>query len=425
MKLIVSLLTIALLVSLSTSCKKNEDVTQMNFSSPSKFGLLTSSRWAYGQKFKKESLTPVKNTNPNPEAQPNREHPYTQAITQDGKKLYIALTGSSSTPGSKISVFDVEKTKVIKRIEVGSSPMHLTLHPGGRFLVVLNRFSNFASVIDVKKDKVVSEIALDFYCQRIIFNRAGTKAYVSNRYLNQVFVVDIKVDGDDFEGTMQILGGFDDTPFLEHSQNKEVYNVINSSCGTMQCHANLKGNFYAGSDATKAYFSAMENATPGQPESSLLLKAVLSDDENGFADDMGGSNFHAGGLSILKKGGKKYSVIAQWIKKAQQGPGIPVGNFGSKPRSLALSTNERYLYVGNLGTQDISIIDLTKNIEIGGIYTQNVITDLNIFHDKVSSSDFLIALSLGLGFGAAKERDPVGGESLDSKNPAAQYTVHR
>ena len=40
----------------------------------------------------------------------------------------------------------------------GSSPYRLTVHPQGRFLLVTNRFSNFASVVDMEVDKVVAEV---------------------------------------------------------------------------------------------------------------------------------------------------------------------------------------------------------------------------------------------------------------------------
>ena len=62
--------------------------------------------------------------------------------------------------------------------------------------------------------------------------------------------------------------------------------------------------------------------------------------------------------------------------------------------------------------------------EVSAIYTQNLITDLATVKDA-KGRDLLIATSLGLGFGAPKERDPYGGESSDRQNKAAQFTVLR
>jgi hypothetical protein len=117
------------------------------------------------------------------------------------------------------------------------------------------------------------------------------------------------------------------------------------------------------------------------------------------------------------------------------GPGIAVGNPGSHPKDLALSRDEKHLFVGNTGTMDISIIDTQANQEVAGLYIQNVANFVTIFQDnKVNRTeaqgtengkDVLIALTMGAGFGAPKERDPLGGETWDRDNDAAQFTVLR
>ena len=175
----------------------------------------------------------------------------------------------------------------------------------------------------------------------------------------------------------------------------------------------------------KAYFSAIENSTPGEPNDSILLRAVVPADAGGFADDRAANNFHAGGLAVWTKSDADYQAVARWIKSSRPGPGIPVGNFGSKPFAMVLSSDEKFLYVGNLGTQEISIVDLQKNEEVTGIYTQNVITDLEVYRAPKGDRELLIALSMGVGFGAAKQRDPCGGETTAPDHPAAQFTVLR
>ena len=395
-------------------------------SNPSQYGVLTSSRWAYGAKFKKESLQPLPNNNPYPEPQPHRDHPFDVAVSVDGKKAYVTLMGSELEPSNQVAVFDVESRKVVKRITVGCSPYYLGVHPGGQYLFVVNRMSNYASVIDTRTDKVVSEVPLDFYCGEVVYNRAGTKAYVANRYLNQVLVLDIDADEDSYHAEVTALGGFDEKEFLgQGSDRRGIVDILRQSCGTARCHAQAKGGYYAGEDGLAAFFSAIENSSPGDPDDSVLLQAVRSVDEGGFADDLAGSNFHAAGLVVWKKSDPDYQRVARWIAKARYGPGIPVGNFGSKPGVLALSHDETRLYVGNQGTQEISIIDLKTNEEVTGIYTQNVITALDLYRDEANERDLLIALSMGIGFGAAKERDPYGGETEDREHPAAQFTLLR
>ncbi len=387
---------------------------------PSIYGTLTSDRWAYLSEYTRTDLTPVKNNNPYPEPQPLRNHPQGLALSADGTKLYITLTGNEETPGNQIAVFDIALKKVIKKIKVGLSPYSLALYPNGEFLIVINQFSNYASVINTKTDAVTNEIPLDFYCRQILFNQKGTKAYVSNRYLNQIFLLNIKPEKNMLKGEIEPLGGFNEKNFKQ-----TVYPILNKSCGTSNCHAANVGGFYAGENYLEAFFSAIENSTAKDADNSVLLKAIISTEEGGFADDLSGNNFHAAGTVVFKKNDPEYKKIENWINAANYGPGIPVGNFGSKPESLYLSKDEKYLYAGNMGTQDISVIDTDKNQEVTGIYMQNIILDICAYYDEKTEKEFLIASSMGIGFGAAKERDPFGGETENPNNPAVQYSVLR
>jgi hypothetical protein len=121
----------------------------------------------------------------------------------------------------------------------------------------------------------------------------------------------------------------------------------------------------------------------------------------------------------------RYHKIRDWIASAGSGPGIPVGNPRSKPVTCALTSDGKYLFVGNTGTQDISIIDAGTYEEVGAIYIQNTVNDLIIYNDRDTGKDYLIVTTMGIGFGVTKDRDPFAGESWDTANPAAQYTVWR
>ena len=159
-------------------------------------------------------LLPVPNTNPNAPPQPLRQHPLRVVTTPDGRKAYASLHGAEIDPGREVAVVDLENAKLVKRIRVGSRPSGLGLHPGGRFLVVLNWFSNYASVIDTHTDEVVFQIPVPYYCQQIVFNREGTVGYVTNFWKNQVLVVDVEVSGERFEARMRQMGGFNRVEFL-------------------------------------------------------------------------------------------------------------------------------------------------------------------------------------------------------------------
>ena len=405
-------------------------------SNPSPFGKLTSKRWIYGNSYERESLAPVANPNGAPEPQPRRDHPSDVEISLDGTKAYVALQGSELEPGSEIAVIDLALRKVIKRVELkkngvtgvaGSSPFRIIPHPAGRHLFIINRFSNFASILDTVSDEIVEEVALDFYLQDGIFNSSGDTLFLASRYLDQVFLVKNKGTGSNFSSEMTVLGGIDEDAFFK-SQNEihSVHSVLKQNCGMNGCHDESRGNFYAGKNAKLSYFTTLQHVKPGKPMESRLLMATVPGHLGGYADMSPKYQSHAMGTVVFRdRENKNFQRIKNWIAKARPGPGIPVGNVRSKPIACVLTSDGKYLFSGNTGTQDISIIDTTMQAEVGGIYLQNAPIDLVIYQSEKTGKDYLIVTTLGIGFGVTKDRDPFGGESWDTNNPAAQYSVWR
>ena len=97
--------------------------------------------------------------------QPHRDRP--SAVVHDAERglLYVALTGSEEEPGREVSVVDASSFDVLSRIDVGPYPMGLALQPGGRFLVVTNRFARYASIVDLDQGRVTSELDVPYYTE--------------------------------------------------------------------------------------------------------------------------------------------------------------------------------------------------------------------------------------------------------------------
>jgi YVTN family beta-propeller protein len=138
--------------------------------------------------------------------QPRRDHPLELALSQDGSRLYVTLQGVEDEPGNAVAVVDTEGERLLGKIRVGSGPTGLALHPGGRFLVVTNRFSSFASVIDTKTDEVVKEVSIPWYTIDVAFSPDGERAYFTNRWKDSVLSWDLdvgssfRVVGTNYEG---------------------------------------------------------------------------------------------------------------------------------------------------------------------------------------------------------------------------------
>ncbi|MEK6606464.1 MAG: hypothetical protein AABZ30_02280 [Myxococcota bacterium] len=132
--------------------------------------------------------------------QPHRDHPFSLALSTDGAKLYVTLQGVEDEPGREVAIVDTEALGVVGRIGVGSSPTGIELHPGGRFLVVTNRFSNYASVIDTASDAVALDVEAPFYTTELVFSPDGRRAWLTNRWKDSVLRWDLDV-GDGFRVT--------------------------------------------------------------------------------------------------------------------------------------------------------------------------------------------------------------------------------
>ncbi len=127
-------------------------------------------------------------------AQPHREKPLELVLNLDGTKAYVSLQGTPDAPGGHVVVLDTKTHEVLERIEVGASPTGLALHPDGKLLLVLNRFSNFASVIDTTRDEVIQSPPMDFYAIEAVFSPDGRRLYVTNRWHDTMAIYDVEAE---------------------------------------------------------------------------------------------------------------------------------------------------------------------------------------------------------------------------------------
>lgn len=120
--------------------------------------------------------------------QPIREKPQEIVVSPDGQVAYVSLPGVPDDPGHHVVVVDLKNRAVRTRIEVGAGPTGLALHPSGRHLLVLNRYSNFASIIDTHTHTVVAQPAIDFYAVEAAFTPDGHSVFITNRWRDAVAV---------------------------------------------------------------------------------------------------------------------------------------------------------------------------------------------------------------------------------------------
>jgi hypothetical protein len=198
--------------------------------------------------------------------------------------------------------------------------------------------------------------------------------------------------------------------------------ILRARCGA--CHAHKTGGFVSGPDPVENFLSAVENAVGGQPEASVLLRAVLPAALGGFGDQRRTHEAHVGG-ALFSEGEPELERLVEWIRGAGDGPGIVVGDSMAHPKDLVLSPDERHLFVANTGTMDVAVVDVDAERLIGSIFVGNVGMHVAVVPDAARGRHQLAILTMGVGFGAPKARDPHGAETWDRAHEAAQFTLLR
>ncbi|MCP4872044.1 MAG: YncE family protein [Proteobacteria bacterium] len=127
--------------------------------------------------------------------QPDRENPLEAVASIDGARAWVSLQGSPDVPGRFVAEVDLETGELVRKIEVGSGATGLALHPGGRHLVVFNRFSNYASVIDTTTGRTSRPIPADYYGIEGVFTPDGSELWVTNRWRDAVQVWTVTTAG--------------------------------------------------------------------------------------------------------------------------------------------------------------------------------------------------------------------------------------
>ena len=139
--------------------------------------------------------------------QPHRDNPLEIAVSADGATAWVSLQGSADEYGRHVAELDVATGEVRRRIEVGSSPTGLALHPAGRLLVVFNRFSNYVSVIDTESGQVTQRIRAEFYGIEGAWTPNGRQLWITNRWRDAVAVWEVDVEGANFDVTSRLEPG--------------------------------------------------------------------------------------------------------------------------------------------------------------------------------------------------------------------------
>jgi YVTN family beta-propeller protein len=116
---------------------------------------------------------------------PGGSDPEQVAVSQDGKRLFIA-----NEDVSLVSVLDAETGNVVSTIKVGSEPEGVNLRPDGKVVYITSEGDNAVFAIDAMKPRLLKKIEVGPRPRSTTFLPDSSRAYVPSENAGEVRVLD-------------------------------------------------------------------------------------------------------------------------------------------------------------------------------------------------------------------------------------------
>jgi YVTN family beta-propeller protein len=126
------------------------------------------------------------------------QHPEDVAILPDSSKAFISCSGSSQVASIQLANADAKGAqrkddRVIALLDVGRTPVSLTLKPDGGEMIVCNFDSDSISIVETGNDEVGSSLEIGQRPSRGVITLDNSRLYVTNFGSNSVAVYDIDI----------------------------------------------------------------------------------------------------------------------------------------------------------------------------------------------------------------------------------------
>lgn len=107
-------------------------------------------------------------------------------INADQTRLYV-----SNEDSGEATIVDIETAEVLRTIEVGREPEGVKLSPDGTQLLVTNESDHAVAIIDSETGEVLRKVEVGMRPRDVIFSADGSRAYVSAEFGSEVAVIDM------------------------------------------------------------------------------------------------------------------------------------------------------------------------------------------------------------------------------------------
>jgi len=317
------------------------------------------------------------------------ERPRDIAVNPNTNTIYVAYPNSN-----RVSVIDENDLKHISNInkqtkigiKVGRGPDDMAINPTTELLYVVNRFSNTVSVIDATTDLLKSNIEVGESPNEIAVNPNTNKIYVSNAVLfgeneskDTVSVIDGKTNkvstnisvnepgyiAVDTYTDLVYVAGFDTVSVIDGKTNKVSTNISVDSPGGIAVDSfpglDKRGIVYV---ANSHYEHGTVSAIDGDAPDKVLTNITVGEYPNTIA-----VNPITNLVYVANLGSDSVSVIDPFInnnfsnKDSERDMGSVVANIpvGDEPEDIDINPNTNTIYVSNAQSDTVSVIDGKTN----------------------------------------------------------------
>lgn len=301
--------------------------------------------------------------------QPLLRHYSSSSVVVSPDQSYIAVTNPDS---DSITIINTQSLKVKSEVRVGDDPRNLSFTPDSKNLVVSNHGNNTLSIVDIDKGIEIAQYPVGYMPYGVVSN--GDYVFVSEFGFGRISVVDLStghvvdnVNVDEFPSAMA-LDSTGKRLFVTHFSSGSV-SVIDLITFTVVQRistgrdTNLSQFISLNSDASKAYIP--------QTRSNVTNEALL---------------FDTTVFPVVNVVNLSQFTLLNSERITLDTADEPV----NMPFAVALSPDDKTIYLANAGSNNVSVIDLDTNkgkahIEVGANPRGIAITEdgANVFVNNV------------------------------------------
>jgi YVTN family beta-propeller protein len=264
------------------------------------------------------------------------------ALSADGRRAYVANQSTGS-----VSILDVTERKVIGEIPVGPHPSHIAVSPDGRNLLVTSVHDSTLEIVDLEEMRVVRSIATGWEPYGVSFSADAERIYVANSLSNTVSVIDAA------SGVVHSEIPVGRSPrFLAETPDGKRLVVANALSRFVSIVDVEAGRVVATRDLGRA--GVLRQIVRSRDGRWAFVAHIISHDEF-LTLQMERGMTHSNGFSVmdLEQPGHRVTLL---LDRLMAGAANPWG--------LAISSDDRRLYVSLAGVHEIAIVDLPKVLDL-------------------------------------------------------------